>query len=141
MVDDHMQQRQQQQQQQQQQPQHFGYNHFVPTPAVPIPAPTAAPTPAPAGRQRIVSKSRFPGVIQWLQALDNDEDRKEDGISFAQYGPAMKEKGFLRVNQLVDPLYVNPTRLQEWVGIPEGIGLLILQYANEDIETIRGGAA
>jgi hypothetical protein len=80
----------------------------------------------------------FPDVVRWFQYLDEHEQRSKDGIQFSPYGIVLRDKGFLRVNQLTLD-FLKLTDLQEWLGMNVGTAVMIMQYAKEDVDAIKGG--
>lgn len=78
----------------------------------------------------------IPDIIAWFSYLDQHEQRNNDGIVFAPYGVTLKNKGFLRLSQLTMD-FVQLKDLQEWLGIDVGTAILIMQYAKEDLESLR----
>jgi hypothetical protein len=104
------------------------------------PAQPAAP---PISSQSIPSTSRpsqadIP-IVQWFTYLDQVEERNKDGITFAQYGPILRQNQFIRVSQLLEFTGIPLTGLQELLEIPLGTATLIIQYAKRDLEDLRAG--
>ena len=95
--------------------------------------PGPAPSPNPSA-----SNDHDIEIISWLSYLDRHERRNKDGLWFSTYGPTLKDKGFIRVSQLVCK-YVEPSVLQECLDINIGTAILIMQYAAQDLEAVRSG--
>jgi len=77
-------------------------------------------------------------VTRWFHFLDEHEERRKDGIGFAAFGDVLKNKGFLRITQLTLD-FITLKDLQDWLGIEVGTAILIMQYAKDDIESIKAG--
>ena len=91
-------------------------------------SPHSTPSPSPAP-----FISNIPDIIAWFASLDCNEQCGINGVTFELYVPIMKENGFLHLYQLgLDT--VQPSDLQEWLGIKAGIALLILDYAKQDLK-------
>ena len=88
--------------------------------------------------QSFTSNIEVPDIVQWFQYLDWDERRNKDGITFVPYGITLKAKGFIRISQLTSE-FVKLSDLQGWLGIEVGTTILILEYAKEDLATIKSG--
>ena len=69
-------------------------------------------------------------------ALDADEKQRLDGICFSDFGHLLDDRGFFKITQL-SPKFIKLKHLAQWLGIKEGIAVLIFQYAEEDIEKFR----
>jgi hypothetical protein len=54
-----------------------------------------------------------PDIIQWFCYLDEHKDQSKDGIQFSQYGILLKNKGFLRISQLMLDFFTLKD-LQDW---------------------------
>jgi hypothetical protein len=80
----------------------------------------------------------YPEVTRWFRFLDEHEERRKDGISFAPFGDMLKNKGFVRITQLTLD-FITLKDLQDWLGIEVGTAILIMQYAKDDIESIKAG--
>ena len=76
------------------------------------------------------------GIAKWFQALDADEKRRLDGICFSDFGLLLSNRGFFKITQL-SLKFIKLEQLAQWLGIKEGIAVLIFQYAEEDIEKFR----
>ncbi len=84
------------------------------------------------------SAVEYPEVTRWFHFLDEHEERRKDGIGFAAFGDVLKNKGFLRITQLTLD-FITLKDLQDWLGIEVGTAILIMQYAKDDIESIKAG--
>ena len=80
----------------------------------------------------------YPDVERWCHYLDGHPLRNKDNIKFTPYASILKEKGFLRIKQLTTNFF-KPEDLGRWLDIGVGIAVLIMQYAQEDVEEIRAG--
>ena len=78
----------------------------------------------------------IPDILAWFSYLDWHEEHNKDGIIFMPYGVTLKAKGFLHISQLTLD-FIQPKDLQEWLGIEVGIAILIMQYAKEDMDTLK----
>ncbi|KAM6489363.1 hypothetical protein JOM56_015264 [Amanita muscaria] len=78
------------------------------------------------------------GIIKWFQALDADEKCRVDNVCFSDLGHLLSDRGFFKITQL-SPKIIKLKQLVQWLGIKEGIAVLIFQYAEEDIEMFRAG--
>ena len=77
-----------------------------------------------------------PDIVAWCASLDHDERCGINGVTFASYGPVLKDDGFFHLYQLgLDS--VRPSDLQEWLGVKAGLALLILDYAKQDLKAMR----
>jgi hypothetical protein len=112
--------------------QNMGFMPIAYGAAAPAPAPTATPTGA------IQLPIKYPDLINWFSSLDTNEERNQDGIIFAPYGAILKEKGLLRLSQLTLDIFTLKD-LQGWLGISAGSAVLIMQYAKQDIDSIKVG--
>ena len=81
---------------------------------------------------------KYPDVVQWFTSFDVNQECNNDNISFAQYGPILKDKGFLCLSQLTLEFF-GLKDLQEWLEISVGMAVLIMQYAKKDMEDIQAG--
>jgi len=79
-----------------------------------------------------------PDIVKWFSYLDRHEDRNKDGITFAPFGPILKQKQFFRLSQLMSS-HIKLEALESWLGIEVGAAILILEYAKEDLEAVRAG--
>lgn len=74
-----------------------------------------------------------PDIITWFSSLDQHPQRREKyGLTFAPYGPILRQKGFFHVSQLVSD-YVKPSDVQEWLDVEVGVAILILDFAKADL--------
>ena len=53
-----------------------------------------------------------------------------------EYGPILKEQGFIEVAQLTLE-WTTPSLLKDLLSIPIGTAILIKQYAKEDLEAVQ----
>jgi hypothetical protein len=79
----------------------------------------------------------IPDLISWFKFLDHHEQRNKDGITFTPFGNILKDRGFTRLSQLIPP--VQPSHLEEWLGIKTGIAFTIMQYILADLNAINSG--
>jgi hypothetical protein len=82
---------------------------------------------------------RYPNIEEWFQSLDEHNIRGQDGIRFSQYGAVLKAEGFIRLSQLTLE-FLSLKDLQELLGIGKGTAVLLMQYAQEDINAIKAGS-
>ncbi|KAF9223323.1 hypothetical protein BS17DRAFT_880548 [Gyrodon lividus] len=113
-----------------------GYPTRSPSPMPPS-LHTCSPSPLP-GPSTSAQAAEIPGIISWFAHLDCREERKPDDPAFTQFGPILKDQGFLRLSQL-SLEYFGLADLQKWLGIGAGTAVLIMQYAKEDLEAIKSG--
>jgi len=57
---------------------------------------------------------------------------------FASFGDILKDKGFTHLSQLSPPV-VQPSYLEEWLGIKTGTAFTIMQYIVADLSAINLG--
>ncbi|KAF8838295.1 hypothetical protein BDN67DRAFT_1013216 [Paxillus ammoniavirescens] len=98
---------------------------------------TRSPSPFP-GPSTSTQAAEIPDIISWFAYLDSREERQPDDPTFTQFGPILKDQGFLRLSQL-SLEYFGLADLQKWLGIGAGTAVLIMQYAKEDLAAIRSG--
>ena len=85
-----------------------------------------------------VDISEIPDIISWFKFLDRHDQRNKDGVTFAPFGDALKDRGFTRLSQLTPPV-VQPSHLEEWLGIKTGVTVTIMQYILVDLSAINTG--
>lgn len=125
----------------------FMYNYY------PSPYPTApgwypqppphAPNLMPAPNQALpvhqgppAPKVEYPKIADWLKYCDLHPDRR--GEDFSVHQLKFDQEGYRRINQLVGNR-MTVEKLSEWLGIGKGTADLLIQYAEEDMELVRGG--
>lgn len=86
-----------------------------------------------------VPLSDVPDILQWFRYLDKHEEHNKDGITFSEYGPILRGKGFVWIFQLTvdDFTYQDLQRELECDGI--GTAILIKEYAKQDMQALRSG--
>ena len=77
-------------------------------------------------------------LVSWFMYLDQHEQQNKDGLIFLPYGPIMKANGFIRLSQLTLN-YLKLSNLQDILNIDLGTAILIMQYADEDMEAVKLG--
>ena len=85
-----------------------------------------------------VDISEIPDIISWFKSLDHHDQRNKDGITFTPFGTILKDQGFTRLSQLIPPV-VQPSHLEEWLGVKTGIAFTIMQYILADLNAINSG--
>lgn len=115
------------------QPPRQGMPSFQPNSNFPVTVPMAT---MPMSLPQSALNPELLGITKWLQALDADDKRRLDGICFSDFGHLLDDKGFFKITQL-SPKFIKLKHLAQWLGIKEGIAVLIFQYAEEDIEKFR----
>ena len=70
--------------------------------------------------------------------LDLHDSRNTDGITFALFGPILREEGFFHISQLTCGI-IGKQDLQDWLRVKAGTAVLILQYAKEDMDKYNAG--
>ncbi|KAF8547568.1 hypothetical protein OG21DRAFT_1490111 [Imleria badia] len=55
-------------------------------------------------------------LVSWFSFLDRKARSSNDNLSYAQFGPLLRVKGFLRISQLT-PDFVTLSELQDWLGV------------------------
>jgi hypothetical protein len=110
------------------------FGQYPPT-STPLPIPDKTNVPV---KNAVPGLHEYPEVTRWFQFLDEHAERSKDGIHFAQYGAVLKGKGFLRIKQLTLDFFTLKD-LQDWLSIDVGTAILIMQYAQEDMDAIKAG--
>ncbi|KAF8834427.1 hypothetical protein BDN67DRAFT_985326 [Paxillus ammoniavirescens] len=85
-----------------------------------------------------VDISEIPDIISWFKFLDHHDQCNKDGITFVPFGDILKDKGFTRLSQLIPPV-VQPSHLEEWLGVKTGIAFTIMQYILANLNAINSG--
>jgi hypothetical protein len=80
----------------------------------------------------------YPRIADWLRYLQLHPVRSQDGISFTDLTEKFSKEGFIRINQLT-PDFVGAENLANWLGIGKGTTVMLIQYAQEDLDAIRKG--
>lgn len=117
------------------------YPYFPPPPPAPT-APQQSPVRKPKPTTGIDSEEEesptlYPLIEEWLTELDSGE-RGQDKQNFAQYGPALRESGYIRLKQLEDEKDDGVKMLMEVCdGLPTGTAKLIMKYVLKDCRKIR----
>jgi hypothetical protein len=130
-------------------PQPYSGQPFLQCPAAPIPTPAlasalptlpvnAAPSVASSTSNPTSTQPAIPDIMTWCHYLDRHQERNNDGIQFGEFGPLLKQKGYLRISQLASDFYRDGS-LEKILGVEEGIAIMIRQYAKEDLDEIRAG--
>lgn len=113
------------------------YPSNLPLHAAP-PAHDHAPSISQAPRASTRATADIREIVHWFKYLDQHDERNKDGITFAPYGPILREKGFRWLSHLSQD-YVKPSDLVELLGIRFGTAVLIMQYAEQDLEAVNAG--
>lgn len=94
-------------------------------PVPPIPAQTpVATTPSPT------RKRKFPAINDWLDSIDDDEDRGVDNLNYKQYADTLSNIGIIRLDDLLD--VGTAEKLQELTGLNWGTAQRLFKFAKED---------
>lgn len=106
---------------------------------MPYPQPGAPPS-HPSSTSPVANKSPqdYPDIVTWCQYLDSHKDRNQDGVVFEPFGTILKQKGFIRITQLISS-FINLADLQNWLGIEIGTVILLMDYAKADVNAINTG--
>lgn len=109
---------------------------------MPYPQPAAPPSRSSSTSHTVLvaekSPQDYPDIITWCQYLDSHDDRNQDGVVFEPFGTILKQKGFVRITQLISS-FVHIKDLQNWLGIEVGTAILIMDYAKTDVDAINTG--
>ena len=89
--------------------------------SMPLPSPSLPISGGPS-----VSVNIPDNVVDWFAYLNRHEKRNKHGISFMEYGPILKEQGFVEVAQLTLE-WTTPSLLKDLLSIPIGTAILIKQ--------------
>ncbi|KIO16528.1 hypothetical protein M407DRAFT_33833 [Tulasnella calospora MUT 4182] len=84
----------------------------------------------------------YPRVANWLRTQVDGTRREQDGQNFAQWGDAIEQGGYLRINSLYDPARVGPEDIVNVVAegsqvIPWGYASCILKWVEEDVKRMK----
>ena len=93
-----------------------------------------SPSPAASGTPDVLA----PVLVGWFMYLDQHKQQNKDGLIFLPYGPIMKANGFIHLSQLTLN-YLKLSNLQDILNIDLGTAILIMQYADEDMEAVKSG--
>lgn len=75
---------------------------------------------------------------EWFAYLDTLPQRKEEDLSFTEFGPKLASQGFRRLSQLAQTS-MKVEDLKNYLEVDLGTADLIFGYAQEDILAIRNG--
>ena len=94
--------------------------------------PPIAPMPAIA----TIRPSDVPKIDLWLEYCDRHPDRSGDNLVDIAW--KFEKESFRRIDQLVGTT-VSVEKLSEWLGVGKGMAILLMKYAEEDLELVRSG--
>lgn len=95
------------------------------------PAPTAPINAEPSPPQ----KRKYPAIAEWLQGLDDDEDRGEDKLDYHQYATVLNDVGIIRLDDLLEVGSVE--KLQELTEMNWGTAKRLMKFAGEDKQKMK----
>jgi hypothetical protein len=90
----------------------------------------------PAHRGLLAPKVEYPKIADWLGYCDAHPDRHREG--FGAHRLKFDQEGYHCINQLAGNC-ITVEKLSEWLGIGKGTADLLIQYAEEDMELVKGG--
>ncbi|KAG8219220.1 hypothetical protein J3R82DRAFT_46, partial [Butyriboletus roseoflavus] len=73
-----------------------------------------------------------------FKSLDCHDQCNRDGVIFVPFGDILKDRGFTCLSQLIPPV-IQPSHLEEWLGVKTGIAFTIMQYILADLNVINSG--
>ncbi|KAJ3779439.1 hypothetical protein GGU10DRAFT_382562 [Lentinula aff. detonsa] len=94
------------------------------------PGPTSSPSVTPSKRSLI----DIPRISEWLEGVDKDDIRGQDGLQVSQYSDALETNGIIRISDLVD---VEVNQLMAMIGANWGVANRLVKYAKEDMGQIN----
>ncbi|KAJ3740600.1 hypothetical protein DFH05DRAFT_1529212 [Lentinula detonsa] len=94
------------------------------------PGPTSSPSVTPSKRSLI----DIPHISEWLEGVDKDDIRGQDGLQVSQYSDALETNGIIRISDLVD---VEVNQLMAMIGANWGVANRLVKYAKEDMGQIN----
>ena len=98
------------------------------------PQPALQPNSAASGAPPKIVKG--PAIGDWLWYCDFHPDRK--GEDFASLATKFYAEGFRNLFQITSAK-VSIEKLSDWLGIGKGTAQIIIEYADEDIVSVREG--
>ena len=84
-----------------------------------------------------IKATDIPKVEPWLEYCDKHPNRSGDNL--ADLAWHFERESFHRIDQFVGAS-VSVEKLSEWLGIGKGKAILVIKYAEEDMELVRRGA-
>ena len=84
-----------------------------------------------------IKATDIPKVEPWLEYCDKHPNRSGDNL--ADLAWHFERESFHRIDQFVGAS-VSVEKLSKWLGIGKGKAVLVIKYAEEDMELVRRGA-
>ncbi|KAJ7257020.1 hypothetical protein C8J57DRAFT_1649150 [Mycena rebaudengoi] len=80
-------------------------------------------------------KRKYPAIMEWLQGLDEDEDRGEDNLNYQQFAGTLNDVGIIRLDDLLEVDTVD--KLQQLTGMNWGTAKQLMKFAEEDKRKVK----